>query len=272
MATTQIPIEPTDIQILTMTVITPLPNFDISFQALADRLHTQDKDDNLTTSDGYKVQCNFSKGKQFSNCIICKWTRDDGKKRCVKVFKNNLHMTGVKSYEEVLDIHKDFLGFMFTQDDFDNLKRVEQEEPRNAKTVMINSGFQLTQSVLIRINLDKLYALMKSDDEFVKAVSKIHYDINIHAALKVYVYSEKSAKDISFFIFASGKILVTGALTLDDIQVTRSKVMPWIQKFYESNDGFIFKLDEASSKGNESKKRGRKRKTDALSFYHSFDL
>ena len=246
---------PSKPKIITMTIITEIPLNTIEYF-----LEQIEKNkDSFLTSDGYKPTYNYAGKKSFGNCILCKWQRSNKSRGCVKIFKNKLHMTGVKSEEEARALHYNFLELLGLPLPHNECKLT---------IVMINNCFSLNDTQALNLDLYQIHEISQRSGILPSCVSRTVFDLNQHPALKFYVHGPLSNKDIALFYFSSGKALITGANNMSDVMFIYETMLTWIFSIAPILNIVV----KEKEKEKEKKKRGRKRKLDSSSFYDNLVL
>ena len=251
-------LNPSKPKIITMTIITVIP-----LNTITHFLEQIEKDkESFLTPDGYKPSYNYAGKKSFGNCIICKWQRTNKSRGCVKIFKNKLHMTGVKSEDEARELHFAFLKLLYPLDNNNVL------DPAEIKIVMINNCFSLNDMLTLSLDLYLLHEMSQNPEfKLPSCVSRTVFDMNQHPALKFYIRGPLSNKDIALFYFSSGKALITGANNMSDVMFIYDTMLTWILSIAPGLNIIAKPIVEK-----EKKKRGRKRKLDSSSFYDDLVL
>ena len=247
---------PSNLKIITMTIITDIPTNTIAYF-----LEQIEKNkESFLTSDGYKPTYNFAGEKSFGNCILCKWQRSNKSRGCVKIFKNKLHMTGVKSEEEAREQHQCFVKMLYPPDNIAFSPKV--------KIVMINNCFSVNKDQILNLDLYKIHDISHISGSLPSCVSRTVFDLNQHPSLKFYVRGPLSNKDIAVFFFSSGKALITGANNMSDVNFIYDTMITWFFSIAHMIDIVAKPIVEKDK----NKKRGRKRKLDSSSFYDEMVL
>lgn len=193
--------------------------------------------------------CKISEKKnRFKNCIIFKVNFDtDNKIRniAVNVFKNGMfHVTGSSRVEEIEMVIEYFVNKF---KELDILCGFSEELVMNVRIRMIMSNFSIKER---NLNLNILKDSLERD--FTNDIIT-KYDTYVHPGLIV-KFRVDDDNYITFIFFGTGKILITGAKSLDTLNLYYEKLSQYI-----SNNGCSF--SEIKQHVEKIKlKRGRKRK------------
>ena len=137
----------------------------------------------------------------YNQVTIC--TEDALSKRSVKVFPNgSIQVAGCSDLYDCDRILAQLVVIFKTNLDMADLTVAP------AKVVMINTNFSLNSSV----NLNRLIQKLKQSSQF-----RVTFDPDRYSAVKVKFAPRPGQKQVTASIFRTGKIIVTGAQTLDEI-------------------------------------------------------
>lgn len=200
------------------------------------------------------------KGKRaFKNCVIFSVVQPNGKV-AIKVFSNmSLHVTGVKCVKDLMDITKplwDALALYTTIDGF---------SMANFQVQMINSNFSLNKV----LDLQKLKQLIETS-----YCHSVVHNKETHPGVVVKFQNEHSSKKVTILIFTSGNVIITGAQNATDLYQAYCFITNIIEDNLEKieYDGDYIPLKSRKRKGEEKKRPGRKKKSEAAGFYDSLLL
>lgn len=181
-----------DIQISTMTILVKLEN-PISLLEL-------DKKNTPEYFIKYNVEHALPKGRktgnEFMNQYTLKYSDNKGRKN-VKIFPNGkLHITGIKSFNEIQEISESVIDFS------KKLNKVKDIE-----ICLLNSNFHIG----IGLNLYKLGEVIKNINDENLIIPLTFYDPNKYPGIKLRYHNT------SLLIFSSGSIMVAGGKSLESV-------------------------------------------------------
>lgn len=219
------------IDISTMTIISDLSceinikhlndNFASPFKPVCFLKKTKEHNEYELTKRG-KVK------KSFYNQITIEFK--DYTTKSVKIFSNGrLQMTGITSISEAFETVNTIIYIL---ENTPNVLKTTCEGPTNMYIGMINTDFHVKHE----LNILKLKSLMESKNV------RISYNPGVYPGLKIKIHQSSNACT-SAFIFRSGRILITGAKSLSDIQ-NAYKIIA--QSIYDNKD--VIKLGNATEK------------------------
>ena len=137
----------------------------------------------------------------YNQVTIC--TRDALSKKSVKVFPNgSIQVAGCSDLYDCDRILAQLVIIFRTTLGLDDLTVAPP------KVAMINTNFSLNSSV----NLNRLISKLKLSSQF-----RVTFDPDRYSAVKVKFSPRPGQKQVTASIFRTGKIIVTGAQTLDEI-------------------------------------------------------
>jgi TATA-box binding protein (TBP) (component of TFIID and TFIIIB) len=144
-----------------------------------------------------------SKNGNFYNCLAI-WFKDFYSSKNVKLFPNgSIQVAGCANLFDCWLVLKHVQCIMKTVLGLE--KQLEFAQPQIA---MINTNFSLN----CQVNIKRVIAKFKSDPKF-----NVSFNPDKYAAVKVKFKPEEGMKQVTASIFSTGKTIVTGAQTLDEI-------------------------------------------------------
>lgn len=155
-----------------------------------------------------------NKKGNFYNCVTI-WARDFYSVKNVKIFPNgSIHVSGCSSNMfNCWMVLKHVTWIVSTVMGIEDL----QADPPNV--AMINTNFSLNKQV----NIKRVIAYFKSDPKF-----DVSFHPESYSGVKVKFAPEEGMKEVTSSIFSTGRVIVTGARTLNEI----------VQAYKTINEGF----------------------------------
>lgn len=245
-------INPTPLKIANMTIVCKIN------QGISSLTDFKDELEKTPLSTGIKV----SKHSLGKNCIILKWNqpieikkdkekekRVKPKKLAAKIFTNgSVHITGVDRPVKAVVI-SNFIS-MYLQRLY-NKENIDTDDTKSFSICMIQSTFD------VGYRLD-LYKFKNSWNDKLTFINTN----NNHPALQIKYLNENMNNEeknkTCIFVFSTGKILITGAKTVQELRNAYISVSEFIGKNEELCSEIPIKIPQ---------KRGRKRKIDMINKY-----
>lgn len=176
--------------------------------------------------------------KSFYNQVTVEvHTKTKEKPLNVKLFKNgSIQITGCKSFKNFVEafvvLERELKKTKAVIDPKNPFQVIEKpfmshsdsmalSEVLNTNIRMINSNFDIG----FRVNRETLYKIMLAEDVTCSFEPCVHACVNIK-------YNYKNKKDISIFVFESGKIIITGANTKDHIEKAYEFITKKLYQYY----------------------------------------
>jgi TATA-box binding protein (TBP) (component of TFIID and TFIIIB) len=207
---------PSEISISTMTLSIHTNVQVLHEQPLFKRRYENDKE-NILKSLSSSLLVFEERPSKFRNCVIFRSSQEKSNgSKVIKIFDNgNMQINGVKNFHQLNSLIPNIvncLNFTYSTDAVEVLKIDIQ---------MINSSCYIGGA----ISLEKLYTAAVERGLHVK------YNTEIHPGLK-YKFPSMTTKgsNVTVIVFTTGKTIITGAKTFDDIQLG----FEWIVGMYDT--------------------------------------
>jgi TATA-box binding protein (TBP) (component of TFIID and TFIIIB) len=199
--------KPSFVRITTITAITSISKGTIDIEKVRERF-----------SRGFKLKPFSVDGfdRNYSSDVIHWKLKDNGfynqatieyqdaySKKSVKIFPNStVHITGCYCIEDCSRVTKQ-LCFMFG-------KIFEPVECDPCRIVMINTNFSINS----HLDLSKIISVMKAKGCIVT------FNPETYSAVKIKLTPGEGMKQVTASVFSSGKVIITGAVTMTEISCT----------------------------------------------------
>lgn len=256
-------LKPSHLTINTMTIVckTSLPNFITHIAYIKEYIAKNPIEEGIFLS-------HKSMGK---STLIFKWPQKWGenmeyqKNISAKVFSNgSVHITGVTTpFEAVLITNhiSNYFGKVLQKIEKKIEKNTLSYECLDLNICMIQSNFNLER----RINLHDAYKYWIDENYQKQLGAYAIFNYEKHHALHLKFIDDKT----SVFIFSSGKVLITGARTPENLKNTYQNTCAFINKKYEELSTPLPFFDQSEKI---PKKRGRKRKAEQMDNYDDINI
>jgi TATA-box binding protein (TBP) (component of TFIID and TFIIIB) len=156
-----------------------------------------------------------NKKGNFYNCVTV-WSKDFYSVKNVKIFPNgSIHVTGCSS--NMFNCWMILKHITWIVQKITGIEGLQAEPPRIA---MINTNFSLNKQV----NIKRVISHFKANPKF-----NVSFHPESYSGVKLKFAPEEGQKEVTASIFSTGRVIVTGAQTLDEI----------VMAYRDINAGFV---------------------------------